>query len=569
MCNHNANLLTSGLRPQKSNPCCLVHTPRAGSISDRALPRLVPNQSPPEGYYAENLTAVISTVCDQYRDLLTAEESRFAESTLTLSTSALRLFARLLSRTKSYIRLDSLVYEDVDDVSKALEELSKARLISINAEGDSTEILSLLTVADLKATFIHIDLKGRKSERVDTILTEHDDEAIRDRVSKSYPWLLVSATKSFEFFCLLFFGNALQRLDEFVIRDLGVTRFEAYELDPAFRLFRTRRAIDRYLELSELAERVESLGKTVSAEDAKSIIHALEKREKDRVFELRRSRVLNALGRNLERVNEHDLALQCFRSSTAHPARERTMRILKKEGRTVEVERVRQDILNAPLSYEERAFALRFGRPRLPQQKVEIREGLAPITDAQRIESFAVQQLMAEGAQAWHLENSLPNGLFALAFWEWLYASVRGAFVNPFQASPLDLYWPEFFRVRQDICEDPLASPNELKTRILATAQHKLGISSHLVSWSTLTPSLLNSILDAMTIEQLEKLIRIVIEDLRQFRAGFPDLTVIDQNGDIAFVEVKGPGDQLRPNQRLWIERLTQAQFNVYVWRFH
>lgn len=539
-----------------------------GGITDRTLPRLAPNQAPPDGYYAENLTAVISTVCNQYSDLLTADESRFAESTLSLSVSALRLLARLLSRTKSYIRIDSLAYADVDDVSTALEELRKACLIAVNAEGDSTEILALLTVAELKSTFIQSELKGRKSELVDTILSEHDDKIIRDRVSECCPWLLVTATKSFEFFCLLFFGNSLQRLDEFVIRDLGVTRFETYELDPAFRLFQTRRAIDRYIELSELAEVVETLGKAVSTEDAKSIYRALKKREKDRVFELRRSRTLNALGRNLERANEHNLALRCFRSSTAHPARERTMRILMKEGRTEDVERVRVDILKAPRSYEEHAFAQRFGRPRLPQQKIEIREDLAPTTDYQRIESFATQQLMDEGSQAWHLENLLPNGLFALAYWDWLYASVRGAFVNPFQATPLDLYWPEFFRVRQDVCEDPLARPIELKTRILATARHKRGISSQLVAWPILTPSLLNSILDAMTIDQLEKLLRIVIQDLRQFRAGFPDLTVIDQNGEIAFVEVKGPGDQLRPNQRLWIERLMQAQFNVYVWRF-
>lgn len=532
------------------------------------MPRLVPNQSPPEGYYAENLAAVISTVRDQYDDLLTAEESRFAVSTLALSASALRLLARLLSRTRSYIRLDSLSYADVDDVSKALEELSEACLISINSDDDCTEVLNLLTVAELKSTFAHSALKGRKSELVDTILSEHDDATIRDRVSKCYPWLLVTATRSFDFFCLLFFGNSVQRLDEFVIRDLGVTRFEAYELDPAFRLFQTRRAIDRYLELSELAEVVETLGKTVSTDDAKSIYRELKEREKDRVFELRRSRTLNALGRNLERANEHELALTCFRSSTAHPARERTMRILMKEGRAEDVEVVRADILNAPRSYEERAFALRFGRPRLPQQKIEIREGLAPTTIDQRIEFFAAQQLMDEGAQAWHLENLLPNGLFALAFWDWLYASVRGAFVNPFQATPLDLYWPEFFHVRQDICEDPLGNPDELKARILATAELKRGISSQLVAWSILTPSLLDSILGAMTTDQLVKLLSIVREDLRQFRAGFPDLTVIDPNGEITFIEVKGPGDQLRPNQRLWIERLTQAQFNVHVWRF-
>ena len=488
---------------------------------------------------------------------------------LALSASALRLLARLLSRTKIYIRIDSLSYTDVDDVSNALDELNASGLIELNAEGDCDEILGLLTVAELKSTFPPFTLTGKKSEIIEVIRNQLEDVSIRRYVGKQCPWLLMTSTDSFEFFCLLFFGNSTQKLEEFVIRDLGVTRFEEYELDPAFRLFSTRRTIDRYQELHGLAERVETLGSTVSFEEAESIYAEISRREDDRVFELRRSRILNALGRNLERVEEHELALRCYRSSTSHPARERTMRMLGKEGRTQDVERVRAEILKAPLSLEERAFARRFGKPKLPQEKIEIRNGLASNTNGQKIELFAAQQLIDEGSQAWHLENLLPNALFALAYWDWLFASVRGAFVNPFQSIPLDLYWPEFFEVRQNICEDPLKKPAELKARILATFHLKRGISSHLVAWSTLTPQLLNSILNAMTTDQLSHLLRILIEDLRQFRAGFPDLTVIDQNGAITFVEIKGPGDQLRPNQRLWLERLTQAQFNAYVWRFH
>lgn len=532
------------------------------------MPRLTANQSPPDGYYAENLTAVINTVRDQYDDLLSAEESSFASAALALSASALRLFARLLSRTKRRIRVDSLSYADVDDVSIALDELCEANLICINADGDCGEILDLVTVSELKALFPRWQLKGRKSEITDAIKSHLDDVKIRSQVAGRFPWLHVTSTEQFEFFCLLFFGNSVQKLDEFVIRDLGVTRFEAYEMDPAFRLFSTRKAIDRYQELNELAERVETLGKTVSVEEANSIYAAIKTHEEDRVFELRRSRVLNALGRNLERANEHDLALRCYRNSTVHPARERTMRILKKEDRTTELEHVRMTILEAPRSYEERAFALRFGRLKSPRQEIEIREGVIPVTEPQRIERIAIQLLIDEGAQAWHLENLLPNGLFALAYWEWLYAPVRGAFVNPFQGTPLDLYWSEFFDVRREICQDPLSDMGKLKAQILDTSENKRGISNHLIAWSILTPELLNSILSAMTTNQLFSLLSIVIEDLRQFRAGFPDLTVIDSNGEIAFVEIKGPGDQLRPNQRIWLERLMAAKFNVYVWKF-
>ena len=532
------------------------------------MPLLTANQPPPEGYYAENLTAVIDTVYQQYEDLLSAEESKFAHSTLGLSTSALRLFARLLSRTKIFIRLDSLSYPDVDDIDIAIEELSEAELISVSSDGDSNEILNLLTVVELNSLFPQWSRFGRKAERVDAIQSHLDEVAIRRHVCERFPWLHVTSSKQFEFFCLLFFGNSMQRLDEFVIRDLGVTQFEEYELDPSFRLFGTRQAIDRYQELTELAERVETLGKTITSDEVNTICTAISARDEDRVFELKRSRVLNALGRNLERAEQHELALECYRSSTVHPARERTMRILKKEGRTADLEQVRLEILNAPRSFEEHAFAQRFGRPKSLRQEIKIRTGVSDLKQSEKIESFAAQLLVDEGAEAWHLENLLPNGLFALAYWDWLYAPVRGAFVNPFQATPLDLHWPEFFDIRREICSDPLDEPSKLKSRILATADRKRGISNSLVAWSILTPTLLDSILNAMTTAQLFRLLSIAIQDLRQFRAGFPDLTVIDERGEIAFVEVKGPGDQLRPNQRIWIERLIEEKFNVYVWRF-
>ena len=46
-----------------------------------------------------------------------------------------------------------------------------------------------------------------------------------------------------------------------------------------------------------------------------------------------------------------------------------------------------------------------------------------------------------------------------------------------------------------------------------------------------------------------------MLDDLEQTRTGFPDLTLLLwTRGRFQFVEVKGPGDQLRREQRLWFE---------------
>ena len=42
------------------------------------------------------------------------------------------------------------------------------------------------------------------------------------------------------------------------------------------------------------------------------------------------------------------------------------------------------------------------------------------------------------------MENKLMNALFGLAFWEQIFAPVPGAFHNPYQSVPTDMYDPAF-----------------------------------------------------------------------------------------------------------------------------
>ena len=50
-----------------------------------------------------------------------------------------------------------------------------------------------------------------------------------------------------------------------------------------------------------------------------------------------------------------------------------------------------------------------------------------------------------------------------------------------------------------------------------------------------------------------------MLDDLEQTRTGFPDLALFFGPGRYQFVEVKGPGDQLRREQRLWFEFFARA----------
>lgn len=48
---------------------------------------------------------------------------------------------------------------------------------------------------------------------------------------------------------------------------------------------------------------------------------------------------------------------------------------------------------------------------------------------------------------------------------------------------------------------------------------------------------------------------------------GFVDIVMVRPGDRVIFVEVKGDGDNLRPEQEQWISWLTQAGCEVYVWQ--
>lgn len=47
---------------------------------------------------------------------------------------------------------------------------------------------------------------------------------------------------------------------------------------------------------------------------------------------------------------------------------------------------------------------------------------------------------------------------------------------------------------------------------------------------------------------------------------GFPDMVLVRRDDRVIFVEVKGHGDSLRPEQEVWLELLRSAGCETYVW---
>jgi len=159
------------------------------------------------------------------------------------------------------------------------------------------------------------------------------------------------------------------------------------------------------------------------------------------------------------------------------------------------------------------------------------------------------------------VESRLINGSFGLAFWSQIFAAVPGAFINPFQAAPLDMYSPQFARARRGLIDARLAElgRSDLTTELLAAYAAQQGYNNRWVSWRGLPRELLVMALAIVPREHWLACWRRILFDPEANRAGCPDLVALHPERGYCFIEVKGPGDQLQANQRRWL-RFFQAE---------
>ena len=531
-------------------------------------PSLRPGEPPPPDYYRDNLLRLARFVMTEHFDLLMPEDERCLSAILAANKPAQRLFARLITRKGPLLRADRLSYAEVADPMPALEALADAGLVHLNPEAPAGELLALLTRDELRSRFKAADRP--KPELIEAIVERHAEPWIRAAVKAQSHWLAVACWPGLKLAQLLFFGDGHRDLSVLVLEDLGWRRYEDYAITSDRRLFRDRDEIDRYLRARLLNEATHNL------DQLPGMAHPLSKAlvacsaPPSRLEEKTLNRARNRLGRWFERAGEWQAALGCYAASTAHPARERQVRILRRIGEEQAAEGLLRTIAQAPVCAEEADFAVRFDqrRKRCAPKTTTKALGLAG-TD--RIERHAMKLLATEEGEAWHLENHLPRGLAGLVFWEVMFAPVAGVFLNPYQDAPLDLHWQDFAATRAEAItaqKERLANPAQFAETLRRTLRTKVGIANRLVSWRHWDGYLIERLLETVPHNVLLGLACRVIGNPGATRTGFPDLLVLYGAQDYEFVEVKGPTDGLQPAQRQWFEYLEGNGFKARVLKF-
>lgn len=531
------------------------------------MPKLVPQQAPPPDYYARNVRYLLDAVADRHADLLDPRALALIDAFRGAGVPAQRLFARLVSRTGPCIREDSLRYTEVGDVPAAVAELSHRGLVARNPDVPADRLLERLTRAEAAACFPAVRAP-RKRAFIEACVARYEDATIRARVAARWPWLALADPRAFQACLVAFFGGDSQDLTTFVMQDLGLLRFEAYPVDARTRAFADRSELEDYLLCRHAAAWSHRLDDCPAL--APQLLEALSREHANRTLTRARDRVLNRLGHWHERRGETEAALACYQRSTAHPARERRARLLRRCGDEAAVAGLLRDMARDPWAPEEQDFAARFGtRARSAPAPVSVCR--LPGETPPAIERHALGLLTANGGRGWHLENLLPLGLAGLAYWDVVFAPLRGAFSHPFQLGPRDLFWPDFARARRPLLDArrcSLEAPGAFAAALRERAASSRGVANHLVHWGAFDDALIDHLLDAVPHHQLAALAAYTIANLHRARSGFPDLLIVYGRGAWEVVEVKGPTDQLQPAQRVWLAALRSHGLPARVLRF-
>jgi hypothetical protein len=531
----------------------------------------------PEAYYLDNVTALFEHVESLYADILEQQQLDFLQQFAALPGDAKKLYIRLLNRTHQRFRLSKLHYPEISMMDEAIKGLENNGFLQVNPAIEDEGLIALFSKSELLS--LHPDRANlRKLNRtaLDEVLLEQTEYGFIEQLAQSDSILQVQQKDSYTLCQMLFFGNLNQSMTDFVLRDLGLNQYESYAIDIHNRPYTSKleiqqhwllHEIDTLLDLSDPADTttLESCFKAVP-EDIDLASPLFRKGE----------RIRYEVARQFERLQDTTLALELYRQCSLPPSRERITRILDRIGQTTEALKQCQTIIEQPCNEEESQFALAFGRRLVQRHKIEnqpLFDNGNPVAKAgtfrleldqqDSVELAVVDYFHAENGnnQCFYLENSLFNGVLGLLLWDAVFAPIAGAFYNPFQHRPADFYAHDFLQKRAAQIDRVWASisNNEDMWRQAANCwQAKFGLMNPLVNWQALDLEIIELALQRIAYPHWMKIFERILLDLRNNRAGFPDLVLFPANGGYQLVEVKGPGDSLQKNQQRWMQYFSE-----------
>ncbi|GAA6016966.1 hypothetical protein JCM10207_007864 [Rhodosporidiobolus poonsookiae] len=180
------------------------------------------------------------------------------------------------------------------------------------------------------------------------------------------------------------------------------------------------------------------------------------------------------------------------------------------------------------------------------------------------VEELCLEQYGREGWKGFHSESGVLTMIFALTFWDILFAPVDGVFETPYQSAPLDLATDAFAIVRRPAITARLAAlaagAGPDLVRETDDRERPLGTWAVGTNWDRFSRDDLVEIVECMGGPALAAILTVFVEEYGHRTGGIPDLCLWNPvTRRVLFAEIKGPGDTLSETQKVWLDVLLGA----------
>jgi len=534
----------------------------------------MPNPLPvlPTKYYLDHAHELFAFVENECSDLLNHQHRSYLHGIHQLSETAQCLLVRCLARKPHYIKRATLSYVEIGEVDALLPELQSAGYLRPASGDDWQSLVNQLTKPQLIACLIEAPVKLKASDKKQCLVdyaTEYlngDEEHLAPLLNN---FIVRQKVDCIDYIFFLFFGDIRNRFQQFVMRDLGVmktrnnakaiARFDSLaEAMSAFELQKMRRNF--LLEPHILREATANylLQTTGVGHSAKET----------------RDRLLLSVGEEYL-ADEPNKAIELWKASEEPKAIEKWVRESYKVSDREELKARLEELRDTQTAPETQVFIEDFYARKYLGKRTSVFTDMLreanesiPIDEAfvNDVELGVIQHYQQRGIEAVFSENTFWRVLFGLTFWDLLFGPNQEQY-SEFDRLPKQLKTNEFYRQQHDEIEQRLAefkTPQHVIAKLSQRAILHYGKPSGLFRWSPTVLDCVRRALKCQNANLIAKVLRRMAMNYQHSKDGYPDLLIIE-NQLVRFEEIKAPGDTLRPNQLVSINRLREAGLVVGV----
>lgn len=520
----------------------------------------------PVYYYHDHFTEMLGFVCETYGPVLTEGHHAFVARFSSLSKDAQCLFIRMVNRNGTVFNPATFKYTEIADLFGALGELAAAGYVRGLIEKDYAAFAACLAKPVL--------FDGAKAAGMNDVRASWPKGKLTEYCLANLPFgtafqhcggeafVALGDTEPLEFLLYLYFGKTENTLKNFALRDLGILRtndqadFNARfaDADEARACFHYARLLRQFETKSDEVYRnsvADVLGGPVCPTD-----YAVDLR----------SRAAHKAGLHFEKKGEAGLAVQLYRAGASAECHERLARLLYAEGDKDAAEELLRRMIDDPASDDEFVFASDFYARKFDGRRTGLCTELLRAGRTLRVddtwrgnpEAGIAGVLRRQGLEVFYAENTLWHCLFGLLFWDELFES--GQLHSGFDWMPhclKDRTFAQLFAGQIETKLAAVASQGALP-QVLRIVAAKWGKPNGVFAWDHVDIDALRALLAGARAAGLATILRLMCEDYRAMRDGFPDLMLV-ANGTVSFMEVKAEGDVIRRNQLTRLRQLGNA----------